>query len=438
MKSTKIVVSLLGVVVLALSGCGTTSSSSQGGTSTSAAPTNADLKCTLTIAGPQSQAWYIQNCVQDFLTANKYDNVKFKMMALGEDKADTDTTDWTTGPDVYAFASDKLMNLKKAGALSTVPSTYATKMTTDMGETSVSAGKIGDTQLGYPYAGDNGYFLYYNTDLVPANQTDTFEHIVAACASKGVKFAYPFNTAFYSMGELMTWGANYTVTLKSDASGIASIKGTFNTDKGLKAAKAMKQMMDNPNVSYKSGCQAAPTSANKIGAVVDGSWSAASYTSALDVKDADGKVTGNKLGACKLPTITVDGETKNIASYLGYKEYGVNPLVSGTDTARLALDHALANYLVSESVQSGRFDAFQTAPTNKTVAALDKVKNNICVNAINEQAKYAIPQTVVPAGVWKAPDSLYAGLDDKSISTDAQITTALVALNTKVEDINAK
>ncbi|MFA6861156.1 MAG: extracellular solute-binding protein [Bacilli bacterium] len=422
MKSTKYLVSLLGVVAMAVTGCGGTSSTPSASNTSSSAADHGSVKLTLTIAGPEAQADFNKARVQEYLTDNGYTNVKFTYMNMGEDVADTAVTDWSTGPDIYAFASDKILNLAKKGALSTVPTTYVTNMTNDMNSSAITAGTLGEKVVAYPYAGDNGYFLYYNTDLVPADKTDSVEHIIAACEAKSVKFAYPLNTAFYSMAELMTWGSRFGVTMSDDGTAIDSITADFNTDKGLKAAKAMKQMIDSDTVSHAAGCQAAPTAANKVGAVVDGSWNAGAYK----------KAVGDKLGACKLPTITVGGETKNLTSFLGYKLYGVNSVITQKDTTRAALDHAICNYLVSEKVQSARFDTFATAPTNKAVAALDKVKNDICVKAIADQSTYAVPQTVVPGNAWTAPVAVYTGLVDGTISTDEQITAALATLNQSI------
>ena len=75
-----------------------------------------------------------------------------------------------------------------------------------------------------------------------------------------------------------------------------------------------------------------------------------------------------------LCSIMVDGETKNLSSYLGYKMLGVNPLVSAADTQRLLAAHNFARYLSSKEVQEKRFDTFGIAPTNKEVSALEKVK----------------------------------------------------------------
>lgn len=396
---------------------------------------NGKVKLAIKVSGPVEQHEFLDTWVKNFLDEYGYSQVTYTILDFAEDKVDSAVTDWTTGPDVYAYASDKISDLMTKGAISKVPNKYVQEMTTDMGETNLDAGKFGDIQYAYPYAGDNGYFLYYNKDLVPEDKVGTLDDLVSACVAQGVKFAYPASTAFYSFALLSSFGANYSVTLNDDQNAIASVTGTYDSNEGFLGAKAMQQIMSNPGISSGSKVgdlemQKAPTKANGFGAVVDGSWNSAAYIQA---------VGADKLGMTKLPTITVNGQTVNMKSFLGYKLYGVNPLVASADNdekvARLALDHSLANYLVSEKVQDARFDAFNTVPTNLTLAQTEKVKNNGVSKALSEQSAFAIPQAVTPSGVWSSPDDLFNGLHAGTIKTDDDLKAAMKAFNTKLETI---
>ena len=106
------------------------------------------------------------------------------------------------------------------------------------------------------------------------------------------------------------------------------------------------------------------------------------------------------MGVAKLPTITVEGKTANLSSFLGYKLLGVNPKKSAGNTERLTLIHQLANYLVSAKVQEARFDALNTVPTQKSVKAMEKVQNNGLVKALAAQGEFAVAQTVTPGNIW--------------------------------------
>ena len=431
MKKALKTMSLASLCLFALVGCDNTTSSTTtvGGesTSTSTGPTIHEETYKLKIAGPEAQSTFIKEQIQTYLDDNGWENVTFEMMDLGEDKADTNITDWTTGPEIYAFASDKMLNLVKANALNAVPTRYASQMADDMTEGAIGAGTLGDNMVAYPYAGDNGYFLYYDKAIFEGQEEklETVEGIIEVCAAAKRQFCYPLKTQFYSMAMLQTFGASYTITMNADQSDIASVTATYDEEAGVRAGKGMMQLIQNSNV-LATDKQAAPSEGNGIGAVVDGSWNAAAYE----------EILGEDLGACKLPTITVDGQTANLTSFLGYKLYGVNAQPAKGDSTRIGLLHSIANYLASEEVQSARFDAFSTAPTNVNVSEMDKVTSNQYVKAINDQAEFAIPQTITPPNLWSAPDAFYAQITEATGPlTDEQIQAAMTVINNNLESL---
>lgn len=435
MKKSLKMLSLATLCLFALTGCDQTSSTSTGGEggsnqSTTTAGGTTDKAYHLKIAGPEAQSTFIKEQVQKYLDDNGWDNVTFEMMDLGEDKADTNVTDWTTGPEIFAFASDKMLNLVKANALNTVPSRYADQMAEDMNEAAIVAGTLGDNMVAYPYAGDNGYFLYYDKALFAGKEDklNTVEGIIEVCKEAGRQFCYPLQTQFYSMAMLQTFGASYTITMNADQTDIASVTATYDEEAGVRAGKGMMQLIQNANV-LATTTQSAPTEANGIGAVVDGSWNSAAYEQALGGAD--------KIGACKLPTLTVDGQTANLTSFLGYKLYGVNAQPAAGDTTRIGLLHSIANYLASEEVQSARFDAFSTAPTNVAVSEMEKVTSNQYIKAINDQSEFAIPQTITPPNLWTAPDAFYSQIVDAKGTplTDEQIQAAMTVINNNLESL---
>lgn len=408
------------ISVAVLSGCTTTEdpdTTTSGGGSTSS--------LSLTVSGPASQASWLSSVLADYNTqreAEGLETIDFELVTHGEDAVDTEITDWTSGPDVYAYASDKIMGLYQAGALAVVPDEYVEMISDTMNEAALDAVTFAGQVVSYPYAGDNGYFLYYNKELIDLEDCATIEGLLDKAAELGMNVAYPLETAFYSAGALFTYGASYSLTV--DAAGIVTnIDADFDSDAGIMAGLAILQIVTHD--AYQE-TQAAPTAANGVVACVDGSWNASTYEAAM----------GEGYAATKLPTVTVsyngDTQTTTLGSFLGYKNYGVNPQRSSGDAERLALAHEVAAYLCSEEVQESRFDNFQTAPTNTNVAALEKVQTNVSVMAINEQAVYATPQTAVPANIWSAPQELVANIKDGSV-TEENIAEAMVTLNNSIK-----
>lgn len=417
MKSKLGFVSLTALLMLA--GCGGESSN-----------TDAQDVETIVIGSPTTHHEFVKGKVEAWLKAEGHDNVTVKMADLNESDA-KNTTDWSdaAAPDLYAYASDQSMDLISKGALAQVPTTYVDEMKKNMKEADVDAAKIGDKYYAYPYAGDNGYYLYYNTDVVSAEQAKSVEGIIAACTEKGMKFGYALDTdsSFFSIGTLFSFGARYNVTLDAQGQKISKVTADFNTEKGLKAAKAIQSLAANPNVviEHKSARDLAPTAANKFGAVVEGSWNYDKFTEQV----------GDKLACAKLPTITVDGDTKNLGSFLGYKLYGVNPMKSAGNPDRLALLHTIANYLVSDSVQEDRWDSLKIAPTAKSVAAMDKVTSDDHIKAINDQAQYSVAQTIVPGGIWSACSTLVSSIQTKLDATEADLQGYIDVFNTAVTTV---
>jgi maltose-binding protein MalE len=131
MKRTKLV-ALLGMVAL-LASCGGQTSTPTSTEDTGAGTTTSTvIETTLKIGSPAAQSEFVKGQVEKFLKDNGYSKVTVSMVELGEDKADSAITDWTTGPDVYAFAGDKILSLNQQGALATVPNSKLRKMGTDL------------------------------------------------------------------------------------------------------------------------------------------------------------------------------------------------------------------------------------------------------------------------------------------------------------------
>lgn len=425
MKHSKLF-GLVALSVLSLVGCtrGGTGSSA-GGASNSATPTQKEK---LVIGGPSLQKDWIKSEVETFLTQNNLsDKYTVENYTLGESDVNNadKISDWTVGPDLFAYASDQTLGLVQKGILGEVPSTFANAMKTNMADEAIAAAKVGTKMYGYPYAGDNGYFLYYNKSVFKDQEAklDTIDGIVEVCKANKLKFSYKIAEPFFSVGLLFTFGARYNVTLSTDETSIANITADFNGEKGLKAAKAMRSIVQNPTIDTTKEGQKAPTKANGLAACVDGSWNAGTYSEAM----------GNDYGCVKLPTVTVDGETKNLSAFLGYKLYGVNKQKSQS-SEKLAVLHKLANYLVSSSVQEKRFDDLTIAPTDKTVKAMAKVQNTPHVKALADQAQFAVAQTIVPNGAWTEATNPYTPILAKGSETitDAELQSYMDSFNVAV------
>lgn len=378
---------------------------------------------TLVVSGSASQlAFY--NEVFDMYNTKRTEasqpTINFEFRDIGEDKIDSSIADWTTGPDVYAFASDKIMPLFQQGAMATIPSYIVEANHASIEDNADQYTSFAGREVGYPYCNDNGYFLYYDKSQLTEQDVATFEGLMDKADSLNETVIYPLEEAFYSAGVLGTFGAKWTLDINETNGALNSITADYDGEKGIKAGKALIKMMGEAHLSTATGQQAAPT--GTICATVNGSWSYADYKASL----------GDNLGVAKLPTITVDGETQNLFGFLGYKLYGVNPQASSGNNERLLAAHYFAEYLISEEVQELRFDMLGILPTNTNAMALDKIKNHDVYKAISAQKPYTVAQTAVPANIWSAPVTLVTGIKNKDV-TEANIEQAMKTLNDNIE-----
>ena len=429
MKKAIKFLSVMSLCLLGLASCGETSSTSVGGggsnssTSTGGGQAQQD---TIVVSCPVEKTDFMREQAEKFLTDNSLTSQYIiQIVNNAEGDVQKNISDWTaaSAPDVYAFASDQQPTLMRAGALATVPTTFANTLTQELTPAAIESVTLANGNMfGYPYTGDNGYFLYYNTEYVSEDEVDTMDHLLAALEEHDVQLQYCLKEAWYGAGLMFTFGAQYTINYNDTGDEVVSINADFNTEKGYKAGKAMYDLAHNPNVfsNCLSSEQNAPVAENNLGAVITGSWN----------YDAFNEATGGKLKAAKLPTVTVDGETANLSSFLGYKIYGVNPQKSSGNTARLSVLHQLANYLVSAPVQTAFYEEFGSSPCNlqSLEDCADAMAEDTSVLALSAQAEFAFPQVAVPSSVWTSAQTLYTTLLECD-GSDAAIKAAVDTYN---------
>ena len=101
------------------------------------------------------------------------------------------------------------------------------------------------------------------------------------------------------------------------------------------------------------------------------------------------KAWGSNYGACKLPTYTCNGQQIQMASFKGYKMFGVN-----TYSKHLGWAHKLADWITNEQNQILRFEERSQGPSNVVAAASDAVEEVPAIVAVIEQSQYGVLQRV--------------------------------------------
>lgn len=332
--------------------------------------------------------------------------------------ADQMLVDVQAGADLYCFPQDQFARLVQAGALNALGAKAAETVAAANDAGVVAAGTSGDTLYAYPMTSDNGYFMYYDKSVIPEEDVDSLEKLIADCESAGKYFAFETNTSawylaswFFATGCVSDWTTD-------DNGEFISVNDTFDSPQGLIAVKGMKKLVDSPMaLSSSSGDEFA----NGAAIVVTGTWN----------YDAIADILGDNMGVTDLPSFEVDGNEYHLGSFSGCKLMGVKP--QGDDALKQAALHKLAQFLTDEDRQMERFEALSWGPANLNAQQSDAVQANPGLAALLKQNEYARPQGQIHGSWW---DIAKVIADDvKAAKDDAGLQAALDNYYTKIDSL---
>ena len=399
MKKFKIlaIVAALLILCLALVACG-----NQGGDQTGDQTGNDNnsqkTKITLTVWGSQEDQEMLKEMCAAYAAANPDKEYKFLFGIQSEsDAADKVLNDVTSGPDVYAFASDQINKLYAGGALARVGGAIEENVKAINSETSVDAATIninGEDQLyAYPCTEDNTLFLYYDKSVIGEDDIGSLGDLLDAAHAAGRKVHFKLNddgwylsSFFFAYPEL---GYNVTYNESMVETGVSI---NYNNAQGLAVMKALVNYVNHPALVIQTDDSKliagfTPTAEGVVEAAagVSGTWNAGAIKGLL----------GDNMGVAKLPTVEIGGEKRQLTTYMGCKLIGVNGY-----SQQKAEAHKLAQWLTNEQNQLKRFETRGFGPSNKAVAASEAVANDPVISAVMAQAKFSRAQKSVPGNYW--------------------------------------
>ena len=425
MKFKKVLaLGLVGAMAISMAACGKTSSSTDnGGTS--------NETVSLRVWGGEEDQNLLKDLVEKFKST--YPDQKFNIEIGVESEAtakDTILTDIEAAADVFAFASDQIVDLNNAKALANIEDmdaalqNYAKKSIADVkaanGEGSVEAASVGGKLMAFPMTGGNGYFLYYDSSVISEEDAATWDTLLAAADKAGKKVGMTLASGWYDAS--FFYGAGFTTGLNDDGTTAIDFNGTSKDGyTGVQVTQSMLNIASNKAfMAIADGDISNQIAGGTLAAVISGTWDA----------DNAQKVFGDGYAATKLPTYTLDGKQVQQGSVSGYKLIGVNAYSKNVGWATV-----LAEFLTNEESQATRFEQRQLAPTNKTVAASDEVSKNVAIAASAAQDAYGVIQTV-SAKYWDPTKTFGEMIAQGSLSaTDEKAIQE--ALDTMVEGAKA-
>ncbi|MBQ2062111.1 MAG: extracellular solute-binding protein [Oscillospiraceae bacterium] len=368
--------------------------------------------------------WVADNIVDltkkqiDDFNANNTDGIKFNATVepVGEGDAATNMiTDVEAGGDLFCFAQDQFARLVQANALSKL-GTQAGEMVKNANDAgAVAAATIDGELYAYPLTADNGYFMYYDKSVIPEEHLDSLEAIIADCEAAGKNFSMETETSAWYIASFF-FGTGCVSEWSTDTEGNWSLNDTFNSDKGLIAAKGLKKLEDSAiHVSSSASEDFEKGSA----VVVTGPWAFNTIQGIL----------GDNMGATDLPSFEVDGNEYHMGSFSGFKLMGVKPQ---TDAVKAAALHKLAQYLTGEQGQMERFEAVAWGPSNINDQNAEAVQANIGLSALREQAPYATLQGQIAGSWWDIAKVI--GTNVKEATDEAGLQAALDAYTASIKE----
>ena len=393
----KKIIAMLLVLVMALSlvACGTekpveTKAPEAGNNETQAPATEAAPEAiTLKVWAPQEDqvdenSW-LQVQLAAFEAAHPEYDITWELGVCSEgDALSKVTTDVSAAADVFMYANDQLGGMMQAGALAQLGGTYLEQVQTDVSETFVSTVTYTDGGVyGFPYTA-NTWFMYYDKSVFTEEDIKSLD----AMLEKGT-VAYQF-AAWYLMSMYAANGATLFGDMGVDASaGIELGEGAADVTNYLIDLAANPNMIDDVNGSGLSGI-----ADGSVKAFFSGSWDAEAVKAAL----------GENMGAAQLPTITINGEAKQMRSFAGCKAIGVNALSAHPKAAM-----QLAAFLSSVEAQKAHYEMRNIIPA-ATVLATDPAvaADVVAVAQSNTMANTAVGQPTIPemSNYWGPADTM--------------------------------
>ena len=387
----------------ALVGCGGGKTPASGEKPNSETPTSETKKAiNLKVWCASQDGEFMQATIAKFKAANPGTEYNFTVEPVSEADALTAVQkDLALTADVFHFAGDQLVTLQKNGALYQIPSSFVEGLGLSAG--CLGAGQIDGKQYGIPFT-PNTYFMYYDSSVYTAEDVKSVTNMLkvdVAAKHAGYKYnaAFDMGNSWYFQSIMFSSGA----TMNAE---------TGKWDNGETAAKFVAKWAQNEKLVMKGGTDNIGVNA---AAVVSGAWDAGAIQ----------KVLGKNYACAPLPTLNFGSEEVAWKAVGDYKMIGVKSTTAVPQHAA-----KFAAFLSSAEIQTDRFVARETAPTNELALKNDALKENKAIIAQTQTLAntFAQPSAVYDKnGYWKAWDAFWTDL--KVCDTDEKAVAALNAFN---------
>jgi arabinogalactan oligomer/maltooligosaccharide transport system substrate-binding protein len=341
-------------------------------------------------------------------------NLTFEYGVCAESDAKTQVgQDPTAAADVYFYDNDQLTDLIAANGIAKLGGETETYVKETNSQAIVDSVTVDGAVYGVPFT-TNTWFMYYDKSAFTEDEVKNLDTMLAKD-----KVSFPLNNSWYIASFYVANGCTLFGDGTDEAAGI-----DFGGDKGTAVTNYLVNMVANPNfVNDKDGSGLAGLRDGSAKAMFSGSWDYAAVKEAL----------GDNFGATALPSITIDGEAKQMKSFAGSKAIGVNP---NSQYPQVAV--ALAKFLGSAEAQQSHYDLRSIVPCNTELLAQEAVQADALVvaqNATFDTTSILQPFVSKMGNYWTPAENFGNSLLNGEVTADnaAEMTESFnTSLNTSV------
>ena len=392
------------MIVSLFAGCGAEESTTNNGEQQTGNENAQPTDITLTVWGPsEDQAdenSFLQTACKKFDELHPEWNITFKFGVCSEGDAGKNVTqDPSAAADVYMFANDQLGTLIQANTIAKLGGSTLKQVKSSNSETMIKS--VSDAEgnvYGVPFTG-NTWFMYYDSSKLTADDIKSLDAMMA----KGT-VAFPITNTWYLPAFYYANGGTMFGDGTDGSQGI-----NFGGENGaavtayIANAIASGKLIDDANGAGLDGLRK-----GEVVAMFSGTWDASAVAEAL----------GENYAAAPLPSITINGEQKQMKSFSGSKALGVNP-----NSKNPAAAVALAAFLGSAEMQALHFELRDGAviPCDTTLLTDPKFSSNPA--AVAQDATIANTSVLQPSipemgAYWSNAESMGKGLASKEVTAD--------------------
>ncbi len=382
---------LVFVMVFALVAC---SGEKKDDTSTTTSPSGGatpekPVEITLTVWAPQEDQTaenpWLKTMADKFAAAHPEYKITWNFGVCSEADAKGNVVkDPKAAANVFLYANDQLEELLNNNALAAMPEGVLADIKKECSEGALQSVTGSDGKVyGVPYQA-NTWFMYYNKDVFNEEDIKSLDKMLEkAPVSVKLNDGWYLPAYFFANG-----GTVYGETGTNSADGFK-----MGGEAGTAAIKYLLDLVANPNFRHDAGGSGHNDFKNgEVAAYFSGDWELAANVEAL----------GDKVGCAVLPTITVDGQQKQLMAFNGSKAVGVNAYSDNVDQLKAA--YMFAAFIGGAEGQKARFEARGTIPCANSLEYLRTSEAAKAVVAVVNGASRTQPS--LPSSFWSSCTAL--------------------------------